>query len=144
MIKTVIGSFDNAAVSMQVAADLVAAGFMQTDLTELSRVATTPAEVIDALTGMGVEEPVALHYAEFIRRGGALVTVKVDLSREEEAEYLMRRHGAIDIEERVEQWKGTGWSGYDADAGPYSFEQIEQERERYAGRSQQQRIYPPA
>lgn len=208
MIKTVIGSFDNFAIASLVAADLIAAGFMQSDINVLSN--NTSREITDpigsipidangeassavtggaiggaagfaiglmglavpgvgpilaagpiitalagagagavagglvgGLTNVGVPEKDAQYYAESIRRGGALVTVKVDLSRVEEAEHLMRRQGAIDIEERIEQWKGNGWSGYDAEAGPYSFDQIEQERQRYAGRTQQQRTLPP-
>ncbi len=151
MIKTVIGSFDSFASTSQVAADLMAAGFMQSDIHVLGNNATRVADdqcaggSIGRLTAIGISETDAQYCAESLRRGGALVIVKVDSSRVDEAGYLIQRLGAIDIEDRVEQWKGAGWSGYDADANPYSFDQIEQERQRYAGRSQQQhRIFPSA
>lgn len=167
MIKTVIGSFDSFDLASQVAADLVAAGFLQSDIHVLgtypsreidergtsgndddthdvtSNVGAAGRGLIGRLTAMGIPGSDAPHYAESIRRGGAVITVKVDICREDEAKHLMRRHGPIDIEDRVEQWKGTGWSGYDASAAPFSFDQIEQERQRFAGRSQQQRTMPP-
>lgn len=93
--------------------------------------------LIGGLTNIGVPEEQAGYYAEAVRRGGALVTVRADESRVDEVESVMREFGAYDIEDRVVQWRGAGWSGYDPKAEPYSYEQIEQERSRYqAGRDQ--------
>ena len=69
--------------------------------------------LIGGLTGVGVSEDDASYYAESVRRGGALVTVRADDSRADEAASLMRNHGAVDIERRVEQWKQEGWSPRD-------------------------------
>ncbi|MEP6608733.1 MAG: hypothetical protein ABJA83_08640 [Burkholderiaceae bacterium] len=66
--------------------------------------------LIGGLTGVGVSEDDASYYAESVRRGGALVTVRADDARAEEAAGLMRNHGAVDIERRVEQWKQEGWT----------------------------------
>ena len=49
------------------------------------------------------------------RRGGAII----------------RRHGAFDIEDRVLQWKSTGWKGYNPKAEPFTFEEIERDRTTY-------------
>lgn len=87
--------------------------------------------LIGGLTELGVPETDAEYYAEAVRRGGALVTVRADESRVEEAEAIMRRHGAFDIEDRVEQWRSSGWKGYDAASKPYSFEEIERDRQQW-------------
>ena len=75
--------------------------------------ARSPGGLIGGLTDLGVDETHAEFYAEAVRRGGALVTVRADESRADEAEQIIRRHGAYDIEDRVVQWKSEGWKGYD-------------------------------
>jgi uncharacterized membrane protein len=92
--------------------------------------------LIGGLTDLGVSEEDAQYYAESVRRGGALVTVRADESRADEAAAIMRRHGAIDLEDRVEQWKSSGWKGYDPEAQPFTYEDIERDRSMYGtGRS---------
>ena len=89
--------------------------------------------LIGGLTGAGVAEDDAHYYAESVRRGGALVTVRADDSRAEEAARIMRTHGAVDIERRVEQWRQEGWTRHDPSAEPYSVEQLERQRAAYRG-----------
>ena len=89
--------------------------------------------LIGGLTGAGVSEEDAHYYAEAVRRGGALVTVRADDARAEEAARIMRSHGAIDIERRAEQWRQEGWTRHDPNAQPYSVEQMERERAAYRG-----------
>jgi len=89
--------------------------------------------LIGALTDLGVDDAQAEYYAEAVRRGAALVTVRVDESRADEAESILRNHGAFDIEDRVVQWKSEGWTRYDPDAEPYSFDDLERNRTRYRG-----------
>jgi hypothetical protein len=84
--------------------------------------------LIGGLTDLGVSETHAEYYAEAVRRGGALVTVRADDSRADEAERIIRRHGAYDIEDRVLQWKSQGWAGYNPNAQPFTFEEIERDR----------------
>ncbi|MEO5700908.1 MAG: general stress protein [Casimicrobiaceae bacterium] len=87
--------------------------------------------LIGGLTDLGVDEKDAEYYAEAVRRGGALVTVRADESRAGNAADIMRRHGAVDIERRVETWRQTGWSGFDHQAQPYSSEEIGRERDSW-------------
>jgi hypothetical protein len=89
--------------------------------------------LIGGLTGAGVPEEDANYYAESVRRGGTLVTVRADESRADEAARIMRNHGAVDIERRVEHWRETGWTRHDPSAGPYSVEQMERDRAAYRG-----------
>jgi hypothetical protein len=87
--------------------------------------------LIGGLTDMGVSKSDAEYYAEAVRRGGALVTVRADDARAERAAEIMRAHGAIDIERRAEQWREHGWTGFDENAQPYTPEQADRERGRY-------------
>jgi uncharacterized protein (TIGR02271 family) len=68
--------------------------------------------IIGALANLGVPEDEAHYYAEGVRRGGTLVTVH---ARSDEiadcAANVMRQHGAVDIDERSQQWRREGWSG---------------------------------
>ena len=84
--------------------------------------------VVGALTDIGVSESDAQAYAESVRRGGAVVTVRTDEARAAAAEEILDRHDAVDIEERVAEWKRSGWTGYDPDAPEWSAAQIEAER----------------
>lgn len=89
--------------------------------------------LIGGLTGAGVSEEDANYYAESVRRGGALVTVRADDSRADEAARIMRSHGAVDIERRAAQWRQEGWTRHDPTAEPYSVEQMERDRAVYRG-----------
>jgi hypothetical protein len=92
--------------------------------------------LIGGLTDMGVSEGDAEYYAEAVRRGGALVTVRADDARAERAADIMRAHGAADIERRAEQWRERGWTGFDENAQPYTPEEIDRERDGYRERTQ--------
>jgi len=87
--------------------------------------------LIGGLTDMGVSESDAEYYAESVRRGGALVTVRTDDSRAERAADIMRDHGAIDIERRAEQWRERGWTGFDEQAAPYAPADVDRDRDLY-------------
>jgi hypothetical protein len=87
--------------------------------------------LIGGLTDMGVSKTDAEYYAESVRRGGALVTVRADDSRAERAAELMRDHGAVDIERRAEQWRERGWSGWNDKADPYTPADLERDRDLY-------------
>jgi hypothetical protein len=47
-----------------------------------------------------------------VRRGGILATVAAeDSGSADTAAAVMRRHGAIDIDQRAAEWKKQGWQG---------------------------------
>jgi len=87
--------------------------------------------LIGGLTDMGVSKTDAEYYAESVRRGGALVTVRADDMRADRAAEIMRDHGAVDIEQRAEQWRERGWSGWNDKADPYTAQDIERDRDLY-------------
>ncbi|HSC99964.1 MAG TPA: hypothetical protein VLI21_13750 [Casimicrobiaceae bacterium] len=87
--------------------------------------------LIGGLTDMGVSKTDAEYYAESVRRGGALVTVRADDTRAERAAEIMREHGAVDIERRAEQWRQRGWAGWNDQVQPYTPEDIDRDRDLY-------------
>ncbi|APO79337.1 hypothetical protein AM571_PC01606 (plasmid) [Rhizobium etli 8C-3] len=87
--------------------------------------------LIGALTSSGVSEEDAHLYAEGVRRGGTLVSARVDEGRVGEVEAILRRSSWVDPAERRRAYMEEGWTRFDDSLDPYSPEQIEQERNRY-------------
>jgi hypothetical protein len=108
---------------------IIAAGPIATALAGLG-VGAAAGGIIGALVNIGVPEEDAQYYAEGVRRGGILVTVSGDEREADRAAEVMRRHGAVDIDERVEHWRSSGWSRFDEKADPLTEEEIARERER--------------
>lgn len=69
------------------------------------------------------------HYSEAVRRGGVVLAVDVpDGAPLEPVRQALLDAGAVDIDERVEQWRKQGYSGYNPDAQPYSADEVARER----------------
>lgn len=86
--------------------------------------------IIGAMTSSGVSEEDAHVYAEGIRRGGSLVTAKVDDALAPEAEAILKRSNWVDPAERRASYNEHGWTRFDDTLGPYKAGEIEQERSR--------------
>jgi hypothetical protein len=86
--------------------------------------------VIGSLTSAGVSREHAHVYAEGIRRGGTLVTARVDEHRAAEVEQIMRRNRAVDPDSRGRTYRDAGWKGFDDTASPYTASELERERQR--------------
>ena len=93
--------------------------------------------LIGGLTDMGVSRADAEYYAEAVRRGGALVTVRADDARAERAAAIMRDHGAVDIERRAQRWRERGWTGFDDNAQPYTAADLAREEDLYGERERE-------
>ncbi|HEX6530848.1 MAG TPA: YsnF/AvaK domain-containing protein [Burkholderiales bacterium] len=84
--------------------------------------------IIGALANLGVPEDEAHYYAEGVRRGGTLITVRADTDQVADcAAGVMRQHGAVDIEARAAQWKQAGWSGRLEAGGNQTIPVVEEE-----------------
>jgi hypothetical protein len=70
--------------------------------------------LVGALVNWGVPQEEAEVYAESVRRGGILVGLKTDEANTARAVEIMNRHDPIDVERQSEQWRASGWTGYDA------------------------------
>jgi hypothetical protein len=86
--------------------------------------------LIGALVGTGLSEDEAHVYAEAVRRGGTMVTVRTDSARDAKVREIMDRYGPINAVERRTEYARTGWSKFDPGAKPYLPSDAELERMR--------------
>ena len=89
---------------------VVAAGWLAATLVGAG-VGAAAGGAVGALTGAGVDEAHAHSYAEGIRRGGTLVTVRADDSRVAAVTDILDDDGTVDMAEREAAWRKEGWSG---------------------------------
>ncbi len=88
--------------------------------------------LIGALQKEGVSERDAHVYSEGVRRGGSLVSAKVDDEMVSEVEAILDRHNPVDPQARGRAYAETGWTRFDESAPPYDAAQIARERSLYA------------
>jgi len=134
MDQTVVGLFATLTEAQQAVSDLNAAGFSSSDVTVTSEEqASTLAADQNApakggfwswLTGAGIPENEAGYYAEGVRRKGTLVSVHTTDALAKKATDIMSRHHVINVDQQGEQWKASGWTGYDEKAAPYTGEPL--------------------
>lgn len=80
--------------------------------------------LVGPLVDAGIPRPEAEVYNEGVRRGGSLVTVRTnDRQDAEEAADIMSRHNVIDIDERGESYRSSGWA-HDDSAEAYTTDQL--------------------
>jgi uncharacterized protein (TIGR02271 family) len=70
-----------------------------------------------SLVDAGVDENDAHAYAEGVRRGGALVTVRASESEVSRIVDILDDEGTVDLNERENTWRSEGWTGGMTDAG---------------------------
>ena len=87
--------------------------------------------IIGAMTESGVPEEHAHVYAEGVRRGGTLVTARVEENLYPEAEAVLRQSNWVDPVERRAAYTAQGWTRFDETLDPYGPAEIEKERLRY-------------
>jgi len=87
--------------------------------------------LLGALANAGVLEGEAHIYAEGIRRGGTLVSVRVDDDRAETIAAILHNANGVDIDARKSDYLAEGWHGFDEDAPAYSEAQIRDYRSSY-------------
>lgn len=76
--------------------------------------------LIGSLVGAGVSEDDAHVYAESVRRGGTLVTVRTDESRAPMIEQTLAKHSTVDTSTRADEFRSGGWSRFDERAPAYT------------------------
>jgi hypothetical protein len=80
--------------------------------------------LIGALTSAGVDERDAHVYAEGVRRGGTLVTARVDETLVDAANAILSDSRSVDVSERRQSYEDGGWDGFDETAEPYQRDQF--------------------
>ncbi len=94
---------------------VVAAGWLVAALTTAG-VGAAAGGLIGALTETGVTEEDAHVYAEGVRRGGSLITVRAsDANEAAKAETILARHMPVSVRDRESQYRQAGWSRYAED-----------------------------
>jgi hypothetical protein len=89
--------------------------------------------IVGSLTGAGVPEHDANFYAEGVRRGGTLVTARVDDAREPTAREILQHRKWVDPTVRGAVYRESGWTSFDQSAPPFTPEQVAAERNQYIG-----------
>jgi hypothetical protein len=72
--------------------------------------------ILGALKDAGVEEKDAHVYAEGVRRGGVLVSAKVDEADAPRVEAILDRYQGVDAATRGEAFRKEGWTRFDEKA----------------------------
>ncbi|MDB5440439.1 MAG: hypothetical protein JWM33_2866, partial [Caulobacteraceae bacterium] len=76
--------------------------------------------VLGALKHAGHTDEEANVYAEGVRRGGVLVSVKPDNDAQAaQAERILAANAGVDAAVRGDVYRQSGWSGFDEAAAPY-------------------------
>jgi hypothetical protein len=113
---------------------LVAAGWLATTAAGVIAGALAGAAtggVVDALTSSGVQMDDAETYAETVRRGGILVSVRGDDEDQSTITTIMDRHNPVNVQSRRSEWESQGWTGYNSNQPPYNPSEVRAEQERY-------------
>jgi hypothetical protein len=113
---------------------LVAAGWLATTLAGAGAGAAGGAltgTFVGALTEAGHSEDDAHVYAEGVRRGGTLLSVRVSDDRASEVEAILDRSRGVTASSRGADYRQSGWSRFDDKAPAYTSEEIARERARY-------------
>ena len=85
--------------------------------------------LIGALTHAGVSDEDAQVYAEGVRRGGTIVTIRCPEADRARCEAILDR-AAVDLRTRTRVWEEGGWNRFDPASPPYTADDIERETNR--------------
>lgn len=87
--------------------------------------------LIGALTAAGVSPEDAHFYAESVKRGGSLVTVRATGEQAEMADDILHDAERVDVQSRRAAYERDGWEAFDENAEPYSPDEIRDYRGLY-------------
>ncbi len=107
---------------------VVAAGWFAAAATGAA-VAGAAGSAIGMLAEAGVAVNEAEVYAESIRRGGSLVSARVDAEKREILEEILRP-SSVDIEARRSELTSSGWRGFDPKAPDPTADEINRHRSK--------------
>ena len=87
--------------------------------------------LVGGLTNAGVPAEHAQVYAEGVRRGGSLVTAKVEDALVPTARRVLSDERTVDIHARSQAYRQQGWTRFDETAPAYTADQVSAERTRF-------------
>lgn len=85
--------------------------------------------IIGSLTRAGIRDADANVYAEGVRRGGTLVTVRCDESRASIVEDVLHSYDTVDIDARANLFRDNGWRQFDEAGRAESAEELARARQ---------------
>jgi len=91
---------------------VVAAGWLISTITGAG-VGAALGGLVGGLVDAGVDENDAHAYAEGVRRGGTLVTVRAEDSNLDRVLDILDDEGSVNMDEREASWRSEGWTGTD-------------------------------
>ncbi len=108
---------------------IVAAGWLIATITGAG-VGAAGGGILGSLVGAGVPEEHAHVYAEGVRRGGTLVTVRADESQADQIDAILDQRTPVDPALRQADYQQAGWTGFDPAAPPLTTDEVVAERQR--------------
>jgi hypothetical protein len=87
--------------------------------------------LLGALTNAGLSEEDAQILAEGVRRGGTLIAARVPQTEVPRVAAMMNR-SAVNLEDRRDLYRRSGWQSFDPNGVPYTADQVRSERELHA------------
>lgn len=140
MAKTIVGLYDHASTAQTVVGALEGAGFGEQHLRVFSHDGSMQSKYASQknemnpsyLTGRGVPDDEAQFYFEAVRRGGSLVVARVRDENADDVADVMEGHDPVRFEDRHDDYRASGFTGYDASASAFTDDEMRAERDRYA------------
>jgi uncharacterized protein (TIGR02271 family) len=108
---------------------VVAAGWLASTLAGAAAGGATGG-IIGALTQAGLGRDDAEVYAEGIRRGGTLVTVRADDIWQDRVIRILEENGTVDVDERERSWRSAGWTPERSGAAAAATQSTSERQER--------------
>ena len=87
--------------------------------------------LVGVLTEAGISKEDAHVYSEGVRRGGTLVSAKVEDGSKSKYEAILNR-SSVNITDRGAAYRKAGWQHFDPAAKPYDADQVRKERQVYS------------
>lgn len=118
--RTITAIYDSESEARQARERLVDTGLADDDVRIVSHnLSSTPVSgdsdkgVWESIKDFFVGDDDRPTYSEGLRRGGYLLTARVDDDHSAEAISLLEQTNAVDLDQRAEQWRAEGWTGED-------------------------------
>ena len=80
---------------------------------------------VGALVDLGIPEEHAQYYAEGVRRGATLVTVRTKDEHAEHVRDLLNHHDPVDLDKTVSNWRSQNWTGFNENVEPLESSRME-------------------
>ncbi|MEG3166103.1 hypothetical protein U1701_16020 [Sphingomonas sp. PB2P19] len=87
--------------------------------------------IVGALKEAGHTDEEAHVYSEGVRRGGTLLSARVDDALAADAEAVLERNQSVDAATRGAAYRQSGWERFDDAAPAYTHDEVTAERDRY-------------